>query len=111
MVREYKTIDSEAICEYFEALRTKYPGHRKIHLILDQGPYHKSEKTRQTAEELNIKIHFLPAYSPNLNPIERLWKVRNEHVRNNVFFESAQIFKTKKLWHFLIKLGQKFLHI
>ena len=100
MVWEYKTIDSDAICEYFEPLRTKYPGHRKIHLILDQGPYHKSEKTRQTAEELNIKIHFLPAYSPNLNPIERLWKVRNEHVRNNVFFESAQIFKTKKLWHF-----------
>lgn len=94
-IAEYKTIDSDAICDYFKFLRTKYPGHHKIHLILDQGPYHKSEKTRQEAEKLNIKIHFLPAYSPNLNPIERLWKVMNEHVRNNVFFASSKLFKEK----------------
>ena len=30
--------------------------------------------------------------SPNLNPIERLWKVMNENVRNNQFFESAKVF-------------------
>ncbi|NQY38343.1 MAG: transposase [Alteromonadaceae bacterium] len=29
-----------------------------------------------------IKRHYLPPYSPNLNPIERLWKVMNEHARN-----------------------------
>ena len=43
---------------------------------------------RNAAKVLNIELHYLPPYSPNLNPIERLWKVMNEHVRNNVYFPS-----------------------
>jgi len=41
----------------------------------------------------------LPPYSPNLNPIERLWKLMNEMVRNNVVFESAKAFR-QALSHF-----------
>lgn len=47
----------------------------------------------QHALKLNIKLHFLPPYSPNLNHIERLWKVMNEKVRNNRFFKGAKDFK------------------
>lgn len=43
---------------------------------------------RNAAKVLNIELHYLPPYSPNLNPIERRWKVMNEHVRNNVYFPS-----------------------
>jgi len=39
-------------------------------------------------------LHILPSYSPNLNPIERVWKVMNEHVRNNKVFSSFKEFKT-----------------
>jgi transposase len=35
----------------------------------------------------------LPPYSPNLNPIERLWRVMNEEFRNNVSFTSARRFR------------------
>lgn len=42
-----------------------------------------------------IVMHILPPYSPNLNPIERAWKVANEHVRNNVVFASFPDFKEK----------------
>jgi transposase len=42
-----------------------------------------------------IVMHPLPPYSPNLNPIERLWKIMNERVRNNVVFEKYDEFKTK----------------
>jgi transposase len=38
-------------------------------------------------------LHILPPYSPNLNPIERVWKVMNEHVRNNEVFSSFKEFK------------------
>ncbi|EFN8037403.1 IS630 family transposase, partial [Escherichia coli] len=41
----------------------------------------------------NIELHYLPPYSPNLNPIERLWKVMNEKSRNNVYFKSKRDFK------------------
>uniref|UniRef100_UPI0026162007 transposase n=1 Tax=uncultured Vibrio sp. TaxID=114054 RepID=UPI0026162007 len=42
---------------------------------------------------LNIELHYLPPYSPNLNPIERLWKVMNEKSRNNVYFKTKRDFK------------------
>ncbi len=64
-----------------------------MHLILDKAGYHCSKAVAEYAEKHHIKLHFLPPYSPNLNPIERLWKVMNEKVRNNRFFKSAKDFK------------------
>jgi transposase len=58
-----------------------------------QAGYHRSHELQEQAAAKNIVLHLLPPYSPNLNPIERLWKVMNEHARNNVFFESARQFK------------------
>lgn len=92
-IGSYETIDSQAMDQHFRKLREKNPLAPKIHLILDQGPYNKSEETRRSAEKYGIVLHFLPPYSPNLNPIERLWKVMNERVRNNRFFQSASEFK------------------
>ncbi|MDP6597465.1 MAG: transposase [Candidatus Poribacteria bacterium] len=40
---------------------------------------------------MNIELDYLPPDSPNLNPIERLWKVRNERVRNNIDFQTNRI--------------------
>jgi transposase len=91
--QDYATVNSESMENYFAFLREKYPKNNKIHIILDQGPYNKSEETRKAARKYNIELHFLPPYSPNLNPIERLWKVMNEYVRNNRFFTSAQEFR------------------
>lgn len=92
-VKYYKTIDSDSMIDYFSFLKEKHRDASNIHVILDQGPYNKSKKTQKAAKDCGIILHYLPAYSPNLNPIERLWKVMNEYVRNNRFFESAKIFK------------------
>ena len=89
----HKTIDSDAMEILFNKLKKKYSDAPKIHLILDQGPYNISEQTRRAAEAKSIKLHHLPTYSPNLNPIERVWKVQNEFVRNNRFFASAKQFR------------------
>jgi transposase len=42
-----------------------------------------------------LVMHILPPYSPNLNPIERLWKVMNELSRNNQVFKTFHEFKEK----------------
>jgi DDE superfamily endonuclease len=34
-------------------------------------------------------VHYLPPYSPNLNPIERLWKIMRETKLYNRYFESS----------------------
>jgi transposase len=92
-IGSYETIDSQAMEEHFKKLRKKYPKAPKIHLILDQGPYNISKETKEAAKKYGIILHYLPPYSPNLNPSERLWKVMNEYTRNNKFFVSAKQFR------------------
>ena len=101
-IAPYETIDSSAMQQHFKKLRQKYPKARKIHLILDQGPYNTSDETREAAKENGIVLHYLPTYSPNLNPIERLWKVMNEYARNNRFFQTAKEFRKAVLEFFEI---------
>ncbi|WP_338453674.1 transposase [Candidatus Bealeia paramacronuclearis] len=65
-------------------------------------PYTISKETKQAAEDYEIVLYYLPPYSLNLNPIERLWKVMNECVRNNRVFKSATEFR-KALDEFFAK--------
>ncbi len=69
-----------------------YPLEQTVHIVLDGAVYHRTEMVKNAAKVLNIELHYLPPYSPNLNPIEQLWKVMNEHVRNNVYFPSTPDF-------------------
>ena len=89
---QYETINAQSIMSFMDKIREQY-GTKTVHLILDQSGYNKSLLLPEHAAKLNIKLHFLPPYSPNLNPIERLWKVMNEKVRNNRFFKGAKDFK------------------
>ena len=88
--------------DFFGVLRDKYKDAPKIHLILDNSGYNTSEETEKCAKEMGISLHFLPTYSPNLNPIERLWKVLNEHERNNKFFHNAKEFRRSVENFFLV---------
>jgi len=71
IIEGYPTLNSEAMGAYFHKLRTRYPKAPHIHLILDQGPYNVSGETKKAAERWGIALHYLPPYSPNLNPRER----------------------------------------
>lgn len=42
-------------------------------VIMDNAPFHKSDKTRKIIEHHGHRLLFLPAYSPDLNPIEHHW--------------------------------------
>ncbi|WP_449591203.1 IS630 family transposase [Photorhabdus tasmaniensis] len=95
-VREYQTINDYNICCFFNEIRKSYPDyHQKIHLIVDGAGYNKAHLVKDWAYVSNIELHYLPPYSPNLNPIERLWKVMNEHVRNNRYFADKHEFRDK----------------
>jgi transposase len=90
---QYETINADSIVEHLGLIRKKHGLNGTIYLILDRAPYHRAEKVVQEAKKMNICLKYLPAYSPNLNPIERLWKVMNERVRNNRFFKTANDFR------------------
>lgn len=95
IIREYDTLNAENIARFFIAIRETYPVGQKVHIILDGAGYHRSELVKDWAYVMNIELHYLPPYSPNLNPIERLWKVMNEAVRNNRYFRTAAKFRAE----------------
>lgn len=73
-------INAEFMVEYLHWLRKEpYPNlQRPLHIVLDNARYQHCQFVKQHAEGLNIKLEFLPGYSPNLNLIERLWKYLKE---------------------------------
>jgi len=95
IIKRYEKVNGETMQEFLETIREKYRSQMVIHIVLDGAGYHKSKDFIKKAGELNIELHYLPPYSPNLNPIERLWKVMNEYVRNNKYFSTAKQFRDK----------------
>jgi len=95
VIREYDTINAENIARFFIAVRETYPVSQKVHIILDGAGYHRSWLVKDWAYVMNIELHYLPPYRPNLNPIERLWKVMNEAVRNNRYFTNTSEFRAE----------------
>jgi len=98
--QEYPTINAVSTIDFLKQVENYYPSAPKIHVFLDQSGYHRSEEVAEFIKTSRIVLHFLPAYSPNLNPIERLWKVMNERVRNNKVFQTAKQFKCTALGFF-----------
>lgn len=96
VIEQYSmTVNGDSIVDFLQKVKAAYSDKQTIHLILDGAGYHRSAQVKEMAESLNIQLHYLPPYSPNLNPIERLWKVMNKHVRNNQYFSSAKEFRQK----------------
>ena len=61
---------------FVELLRLMMKGRRRpIHLVVDGLPAHKTKVVRDYVSGLNGKLtlHFLPGYSPDLNPDELVW--------------------------------------
>jgi transposase len=104
--KQSEKVDAKSIKEFLRELRRENAGQNKIHVILDNAGYHKSKEVIGYARELLIELHYLPPYSPNLNPIERLWKLMHENVTYNKYYEKFSEFKDATL-EFLKTVGRK----
>jgi transposase len=63
-----------AIAGFLNDIKTSNNAYQAIVAVTDNFSSHKSALVRQTAKELGIYLVYLPPYSPNLNPIEFIWK-------------------------------------
>lgn len=55
---------------------------KTVILVLDNAGWHTSPRIKVPA---GIRLCFLPSYSPELQPAERLWPLTNETVANRAF--------------------------
>jgi transposase len=77
-------VNTDCMNVYLEKMAEKYAG-QEILFILDGAGWHKS---KNLVIPKNIKIVVLPPYSPELNPVERLWQHIKDRVLKNRVYES-----------------------
>jgi transposase len=65
---------------------------KKLVLVVDNSSTHKSRKVIEFLEEHKelIELLYLPPYSPDLNPVERVWKHMRYHITHNIYFETLE---------------------
>lgn len=65
---------------------------KKILLIIDNAKYHHANLLKPWLEQnkRKIELFFLPPYSPELNPVELVWKITRYSETHNRFFPTLQ---------------------
>jgi len=67
-IQEDKTLNAESTIAFLNKIEEAYPTKAKIHLFSDNARYYKNKAVKSYLENSKIELHFLPPYSPNLNP-------------------------------------------
>lgn len=82
-------ITATTVCELVQKLAGAYPG-LPLTLVLDNARYQRCALVQTLAASLGIELLYLPAYSPNLNLIERWWKfVKKQCLYSKYYPDSA----------------------
>ena len=92
ITRQSEVVNEDAICTMLKAIRGEKNINNKIYIVLDNAAYNKSKKVKALARKLNIRLKYVPPYSPNLNLIERLWRFFREKILSLQSYESLDIF-------------------
>ena len=103
----HKTVNTEAFIEHLAMLLEFYAGASLVRIFADNAKYIKNKKVFKFVRGTNIYIDFIPPYAPNLNLIERVWKLMKKVVRGNHFIETFSEFK-KEILKFLEELPSQF---
>jgi transposase len=63
---------------------------RRVVVIIDNARYHHAalHKEYRAQNRGKFSLEFLPPYSPDLNPIERLWKLTRRLATHNQYFQT-----------------------
>jgi len=102
---DVETVDAASTIRLLEAIESMYPLLVMIHVFLDNARYHHANIVQEWLARpgRRVTLHFIPAYCPHLNPIERLWGLLHKHLTHNKtyatyreFAEAALDFLRKK---------------
>jgi transposase len=91
--REPEQFDAQTTWAFLQQLRrvSRRSG-RQVILIIDNAKYHHAKLHRQwrEAQEPDFHLAYLPPYSPDLNPIERVWKLVRRVCLHNRYFPKLE---------------------
>src|SRR3954464_6283106 len=75
----YRRANGEHTIDVLRQLRAEAPD-RTLTVLWDGAPYYRAKTVREAASALNIRLMPLPGYSPDLMPVEALWRWLREEV-------------------------------
>lgn len=83
-----KKFDAMTFQSFLEKLLLHTVKDRRLVVILDNAKYHHANllKPFLRKDRKELKLEFLPSYSPELNPIERVWKLTRRLCIHNHYF-------------------------
>lgn len=75
LTKDKENFTARVFLRFVRKMRREYPG-RNIALIVDGAPVHTANRVKAFKEENNswLLLEILPAYSPELNPSEKIWR-------------------------------------
>jgi transposase len=85
--------DAQTFWSFLKRLeRSSRAAGRRVVVITDNAKYHHGKLHQQWRRdhEPEFLLHFLPPYSPQLNPIERVWKLTRRLRLHNQYFADLQ---------------------
>jgi transposase len=84
------SIKSAQVVEFLRALQ-RHLGQRKLLVLWDGAPIHRSRMVAQfiASTKGHLIVEPLPAYAPELNPVEYLWAHLKEHELGNLIVREA----------------------
>src|SRR4249920_258853 len=91
---DVETVDAASTIRLLRAIEAMYPLLAIIHVFMDNARYHHAALVQEWLAQpgRRIKLHFIPAYCPHLNPIERLWGVMHKHLTHNKCYATYRKF-------------------
>lgn len=92
-IEEGKSINAENTQRLYEQLIEANPAAKTIYVIADNARYNRNKHLKEWVENTKIMQVFLPPYSPNLNLIERLWKLMRKKVIDPIFYRTKEEFR------------------
>jgi transposase len=90
-VRTRGNINAQSVEDLIEKIRETHPT-IPVKLVMDNARYQRCAYVQQAAEKHKVQIIYLPAYSPNLNLIERLWKHTKKKCLTNRYYKNFDAF-------------------
>ena len=82
---DVETVNAASTIRLLQAIEAMYPLMTLIHVFLDNARYHHAVLVQDWLAQpgRRIRLHYVPAYCPHLNPIERLWGVMHRYMTHN----------------------------
>jgi len=93
--------NTDLFLAHLDDLRRRYRRYKVIHVICDNAKPHRSKRVREyvAKHKGRVVIHYLPAYAPQTNPIERVWwHLHNEVTRNHRCATMGELLEMVRDW-------------